>query len=105
MSNVFVGGFLALLGVSLLLDAVLPVPIPVFKIGIAILFVYMGVRTLSGKRGLQTGAGNFFSDTIDVPDSAQAGERSYSTFMGQHLLDLSKLEAAAKRIDVSIVFG
>lgn len=112
-ANVIFGTLIVLLGVSLLLQAV-HIHIPLFRVAVALLFLYFGARILVRVRAWPGAAGSaqgtdtsvVFSDTIIAPTLA-THDVKYTVLFGRALIDLTRLEPGPQTgsIDVAVIFG
>ncbi len=112
-ANAIFGTLIVLLGVSLLLQA-FHIHIPLFRLAVALLFLYFGARILLGVRALPGPAGSargadtsvVFSDAIIAPTSV-THDVKYTVLFGRALIDLTRLEPGPqpRSIDVAVIFG
>lgn len=88
-SKVFWGIVVVLVGISIIAQAVFKVNIPIFKVGIALVLIYFGIRMLSSTFGLSTS--NIMSDQHIVVDHLKQ-ENSFDVLMGNQEIDLTQIE-------------
>ncbi|OGS20524.1 MAG: hypothetical protein A2252_09705 [Elusimicrobia bacterium RIFOXYA2_FULL_39_19] len=109
-SGIFWGAVLILLGISVILKVAFNINIPVFKIGVGLVFIYIGIRMITG--------GFFGQDWCCRTDrnSEMFGEfktqytperKEYNVVFGKSILDLSeiKLQESPAAVKSSTVFG
>ena len=111
--TVVFGTLVVLLGVSLLLQA-FHIHVPLFRMAMALLFLYVGVRILLGVRAAPGPGGSaggtdtsvVFSDSVIAPTSAPR-DLKYTVLFGRALIDLTRLEPGPQTgsIDVAVIFG
>ncbi len=111
--NVIFGTLIVLLGLSLLLHA-FHIHVPLFRLALALLFLYVGARILLGVHAApgpasSTGGADtsvVFSDAIIAPTSATQ-DLKYTVLFGRALIDLTRLEPGPQTssIDVAVIFG
>lgn len=104
-SGLFWGVVIVLIGLSVILNVVLGVKIPLFRIVFGLLLIYWGVSLLAGSRfGSRAGDTAVFSDTQMKPAAAA---KEYNILFGRGEIDLSgvKLEPGRNRTEVNTIFG
>ena len=111
--NVIFGTLIVLLGLSLLLQA-FHIHVPLFRMAVALLFLYVGARILLGVRAAPGPAGFtggsdtsvVFSDSVIAP-SAVPRDLKYTVLFGRALIDLTRLQPGPQTgsIDVAVIFG
>ena len=112
-ATIVFGVLVVLLGASLLLQA-FNIHLPVFRVAVALLFVYVGARILLGARWATGTVGSgeapdtavVFSDAAIAPTSA-AHDLKYTVLFGRALIDLTRLQPGPKpvAVDVAVIFG
>ncbi len=108
-SGVFWGGILVLWGISIIINTMFHVNIPIFRIILAFIFVYIGFKMLWGgyKFGSKVERNTvIFSDTrMKFNPSDENNE--YNVIFGKSELDLTGISVANKseRIRVNVIFG
>lgn len=105
-SGFFWGIVLILLGLSLIIKVIFNINLPIFRIGFAVLIIYVGIKILVGGR-LCCFDNNFpvFNDTsVELKDLKN---NEYNVIFGKGVIDLSKASIQDKKIDIKIntVFG
>jgi hypothetical protein len=105
VDGIFWGVFLIALGVWFLLRRYVPVHIPVIRIIIAVLFVYVGVRVLVHGPVVREGGTVVFGESH--LQYSPHGEKGYNVIFSNGTIDLSdiRLEGADVRTEVNVVFG
>lgn len=107
--GIFWGGLLIVAGILLIVNMVFNLHLPVFKIMVALFFIYLGIMVLV--RGwvwkadvYNDGSTAVFSNINVKPDHI---EREYNVIFGQGNIDLGNLTAedAGKTIRIATVFG
>lgn len=107
-SRLFWGGVIILFGLSIILNAVFKINIPLFKIIFALVIIYFGVSMLvgsfKGKNNGDKATDVFSSSTIKADASSLSNE--YSVVFGSQVVDLTDItDGADKTVEVSTVFG
>jgi predicted membrane protein len=105
IDGVFWGVVLIALGVWFLVRHYVPVHIPVIRILVAVLFVYVGVRVLAHGPGYQDRNTVVFSQS-NLAWSPERG-RDYNVIFSSGTVDLSgvTLGAESVRMEVNVIFG
>jgi len=104
-SWLFWGAVVILIGLSIILTGVLDVKIPLFRIVVALVLIYLGVSLLIGRRWWVWRARTaVFSDS---QISAAEAKGDYSVVFGRSDIDFRgvALKPGANRVEVSVVFG
>jgi len=104
-SAVFWGVIVILVGLSIILKAVFGIHIPFVRIIFGFIFIYWGVRMITGGAfGFSRGNSAIFNQAHMNYDESQ---RDYDIIFGNGTVDLFKMEAnqTNKRIEVNVVFG
>jgi predicted membrane protein len=107
-SKFFWGVVVVLIGLSMILNDVFKINLPLFKIIIAVFFIYLGVRIMSGTFSVKGGeSASVFGDNrvrIEVPEDLS---KEYSAIFGSQTIDLSDMKSnnETDRIQVNVVFG
>jgi hypothetical protein len=110
MVNIFDGIFwgvvLIVLGVWFLVRRYVPFTIPVIRIIIAVLFVYLGVRVLVRGPVVRERNTVVFSNRSHMEYSAEGG-KDYNVIFGNGDVDLTAVTVADRsvRADVNVIFG
>lgn len=107
----FIGVLFLLIGLSIILKAVFRIDLPVFRVLMALFFLYLGVRMLIGDYGFRFRAEPFrdkrsavFSEGEFKLGANETGHQSFSVVFGDGKLDLTEA-ASADPIEVHSVFG
>jgi hypothetical protein len=104
-SGLFWGIIVILVGITLVLNVVAGVRIPLFRIVVGLILVYLGVCLIAGGRwGVRSRNSAAFSETKVTPNEAAP---EYSILFGKGDIDLSRvtLKPGANRCEVNTVFG
>lgn len=104
-SGLFWGAVVILLGLSIILNGVFGVRIPLVRIVLALVLIYLGISLLVRRPVWKVGARSaVFSDT-SVRAAEAVGE--YSVIFGKSDLDFTgvTLKPGANRVEVNVVFG
>ncbi len=106
-NGTFWGIVLIILGILLIVKYIFNVQFPVFRILIAVLFIYLGIRILLGNCcGYRSNSCDNSAAFTEKEFSYNANQNNYNCVFGSSSLDLSELQITAnKTIDVSVVFG
>lgn len=107
-SRLFWGGIIILIGLSIILNTVFKINIPLFRIAFALLIIYFGVNMLlgsfKGKKNSEKSADVFSSSTITADPSSLAKE--YSVVFGSQVVDLTSItDGADKTVELNSGFG
>ncbi len=102
-SGLFWGIILILIGVSIILQMVFKVNIPVFRIVIAFLLIYAGIRVLMGGQWFHPQGNTVVFEDRGVTTK---GSQEYNVVFGKANVDATEpLSSGSERIDVNTVFG
>jgi hypothetical protein len=105
VDGIFWGVFLVALGAWLIVRRSIPVHIPVIRIIVAALFIWVGVRALAGSPVVTDRNTAVFTQSAMAwsPDRS----REYNLIFSSGSVDLSRAAPGAKsiRADVNVVFG
>jgi predicted membrane protein len=112
MAPMFFGLVVILIGLSILLEGVFHVDIPIFKIALGLLFLYLGARMLlavfsgGGRHGRDDDAA-IFSNRSYSPSTGDADRLKYDIIFGRGVVDLTRVprEGPDRRVEVNAVFG
>jgi len=104
-SGIFWGGVLVLLGISIIIKVAIHIAIPVVRIVVALVLIYLGVRLLFGSFGCQ-GPFRIRCDK-KVSVSVSRDGRSYKNVFGDETVDLTEIDLKGKdvTVDIETVFG
>jgi hypothetical protein len=103
------GSFLILIGIGIVIRVIFHIDIPVFKILVALFFMYLGIRLLMGRYpvcGFNREKGDIIFSEARV-DSSNLDKNEHNVVFSSALFDLSKVELKDKPVFVKIntVFG
>ncbi len=104
-SSFFWGAVIILFGLSIILNAVFHIRIPVFSIIIALIFIYLGMKILFGSFGIKTSKNTVVFSTSNMKCANKNEE--YNIIFGKGSIDLSEIELDDEFLDfeVNVVFG
>jgi len=108
--GVFWGIVLMLIGLSIIINVVFRINIPVFKIIIALLLIYLGVRILVGPAcwpGIHCGRTHDVLLSERTLEGLQGDRTQYDVVFGKAVIDLRnvKLQEKVTNLKVDVVFG
>lgn len=109
-SGVFWGSLLILWGVSVIIETVFHVHIPLFRIVFAFVVIYVGIRIMSG-RSWWPGSASIATEHESIFGNARFGGKDlkddYSIVFGNGEVDLSQAEIGKEgaKVAVHTVFG
>jgi predicted membrane protein len=109
-SGMFWGILLILVGLSLIIRILFHINIPIFKILIALFFIYLGLKILLGHsfspfRKVKEDYSTFFSETIF---QKVENNKEYNVIFGKAIIDLQHFQpdtASEINIEVNVIFG
>ena len=104
-SGVFWGVFLILVGAVMVLNIVLGIKIPVFRILFALFLIFWGISLLTGMNFRHRGRNAAVFEDRDI--TADGTHNQYSVVFGQSNIDLTGIRpaGAVRRVEISTVFG
>ncbi len=107
-NGVFWGIVLIIFGLSVILKAIFHIEIPIFKIFIAFIFIYIGIKILIGDKIVKPTKSN--KDIVfSEGDFSYSNEdyKEYNILFGSGRIDLSKIEnlTSNKTIKINTIFG
>lgn len=104
-SSFFWGAVIIIFGLSIILNAVFHIKIPVFSIIIALIFIYLGLKILFGSFGIKTSRNTVVFSTSDM--KCRNKNEEYNIIFGKGSIDLSEIELDDEHLDfeVNVVFG
>jgi len=104
-SGIFWGIVLILLGVSIVINIIFGIHIPLFRIICALVLIYLGVRLLIGRSVWKCGNDNVVMTEGTI--KADAAGRAYNVVFGKGDVDLRDIQVKDKetRVELSCVFG
>jgi len=107
LSGVFWGSVLILLGLSVIIEHVFHINIPVFKIVFACLLIYIGIRLLLGGLGIRSFDTRMRACNFGVIEAKSGGGHDYSVVFGKGEIDLRGVTAGkdGTAVDVDCAFG
>lgn len=104
-SSFFWGAVIILFGLSIILNAIFNIKIPVFSIIIAMIFIWLGLKILFGAFGVKTTKNTvvFSEGTLKVSEKNE----DYNIVMGKGTIDLTEIEISedSPNIEINVVFG
>jgi len=104
-SSFFWGAVIILFGLSIILNAIFNIKIPVFSIIIALIFIYIGLKILLGSFGIKPSKNTVVFSTNDLKGSGS--DEEYNIIFGKGTIDLTQIELEDKsiRYEVNVIFG
>lgn len=114
MSNMFWGVFFVILGVLMLVNYVLGLHLPVFRILFAVFIIYLGIKILFGSFGFETRKittdyqAVFSKSKFTYPSQDnKESSNDYQTVFGNSELDLTAIDLTkgTEKIGIDNVFG
>jgi predicted membrane protein len=108
---IFFGVLVVLAGISILLDAVFHIHLPLVRTAVALFFIFFGVRILTGAWGtrdfVRASEGSVLMGDTRFAPTATADKLKYDIIFGRGIVDLTGLPRPEKPIDVEVntVFG
>lgn len=104
-SSFFWGAVIILIGLSIILNAVFNIKIPVFSIIIALIFIYLGLKILFGSFGIKTSKNTVVFSSSDLKSSNKNEE--YNIIFGRGTIDLTDIDLEEKQLfyEINVVFG
>lgn len=105
-TGIFIGSLLVLWGISLIIEAIFGISIPVMRIGFAILLIYVGLILIKGMYEVHNQKTIFFSQEA-VKANSQNSTQYYKIVFGQGMIDLSTIDTSADIVYVQVytLFG
>jgi predicted membrane protein len=110
-SRVFWGIFIIIIGLSFILTTVWNIKLPIFRILISLLIIYVGVSLLigafSGKssKSWNSDTTQFFHSAAFAPDD-ETLSKEYTTVFGSQTINLSKLDPKRDyNLETNSIFG
>lgn len=103
-SGIFWGVFLLIIGLLIVLKYTLHLNISIFKIGIAIILIWIGITLIIGRWGIRDSSNTIFSGRELRPETL---EKEYNIIFGKAHMDLSSLLLSEfnKSIEINTVFS
>lgn len=105
-TGIFFGTLLVLWGLSLIIEAIFGISLPILRIGFACILIYAGLMLIKGMYEAQQQKAIFFSQET-VKADRHNNQQYYKIAFGQGTIDLSQLDTSAEqiRIQVYTLFG
>ena len=105
-TGIFIGTLLVLWGISLIVEAIFGISIPVMRVGFALLLMYAGLTLIKGMYEAKNQKAIFFSQE-SVKADANTPQQYYKIVFGQGTVDLSDLDASTSPVHVQVytLFG
>lgn len=103
-NSIFWGVFLLIIGVLIVLKYTLHLNISIFRIGIAIILIWIGITLIIGQWGIRDSSNIIFSERELRPETL---EKEYNIIFGNGYIDLSSLLPSEfnKSIKIATVFS
>jgi len=104
-SAVFWGVIIILLGLSIILKEIFGVHIPVFRIFVGLILIYLGVKILAGGFWRHHYANSVVFNEANM--NFDESQQDYNIVFGHGVIDLFKMDASHtnRSFDVNVVFG
>ncbi len=104
-SGLFWGLILILLGVGIILNVIFGVKIPMFRIILALLIIYLGIKLLVGTSFIKKNKNSVMFEEKYIVDPA--GPYRYNVLFGSGKIDISQIDKIEKNtfVEVNVVFG
>jgi hypothetical protein len=104
--GIFWGLFFIVIGVWIMIRGYIPVHIPLIRVILALLFVWLGVRILIKGPEIRDSNTTVFSDS-HVQFDAESRGNDYNVIFGRGYVDLSRLAPAGggSHKEVNVIFG
>lgn len=106
-TGIFFGTLLVLWGLSLIIETIFGISIPIVKVGFACFLIYSGLMLIKGIYEVQQQKIIFFSQESVTADEAKA-QNAYKIVFGQGTIDLSNITADSDEvinIQIYTLFG
>lgn len=107
-TGIFFGTLLVLWGLSLIIETIFGISIPIVKVGFACLLIYGGLILIKGMYEVSQQKTIFFSQETVTADKAKA-QNSYKIVFGQGTIDLSDIADATSsevvNVQIYTLFG
>ena len=105
-SGIFWGVVLIIFGITIIIKIIFNIHIPLFRIMIALFFIYLGIQILMGWKFFPQGneRSAIFNETKIQADSS---DNEYNIIFGKGDVDLTKIDLKEKSVNIKIntVFG
>jgi predicted membrane protein len=104
-SSFFWGAVIILFGLSIILNSVFHIKIPVFSIIIALIFIYLGLKILFGSFGIKTSKNTVVFSSSELKSTNKSEE--YNIIFGRGSIDLTDINLDEEKIyyEINVVFG
>jgi predicted membrane protein len=106
--GIFIGILLILAGIGLIVKIIFNIDLPVFKIFFALLFIYIGVKMLSGNfNGIKIRPGSNASIFGETYLTGIPQDNEYTVIFGYSKIDLSNedFSESDEKLDINVIFG
>lgn len=108
-NGLFWGGILIVWGVCVIINSMFNIHIPVFRLIIAFVLVYFGVRILAGgfKVKVSTEQNTVLFNEARISGQGTENNKDYNVIFGKGVIDLSDLPATNQTVaaNVNAIFG
>jgi len=103
-NGIFWGVFLALIGLLIIIKYTLNLNISIFRVAVAIIFIYLGISLILGQWGIKTESDIIFREERITSTSLS---REYNVVFSRGYIDLSNIspEELNKNIKIATVFS
>ncbi|MBN2016918.1 MAG: hypothetical protein JW794_02100 [Candidatus Cloacimonetes bacterium] len=104
-TSFFWGAVIILFGLSIILNAIFNIKIPVFSIIIALIFIYLGLKILFGSFGIKSSKNTVVFSSSDMKSSNKNEE--YNILFGRGSIDLTDVDLDDKKLsyEINVIFG
>ncbi len=98
----FWGTVIIIVGLLIILNAALGIKLPIFRILLGVLFLYLGIKIIVGISGRRT-----YCQRVKIYKEVTKDTKEYSIVFSNQKLDFSQLKPQAGRtdIEVNVAFG
>ncbi len=109
-SKLIIGVFVVLIGVSIIVNHVFKIDLPLFRIAFAAFIIYIGIKILTGsfgnKRKDWKNKDNAFSSSTVTPESVNKDEE-FNAIFGSSVIDLRTAQFTNQETDIEVnaIFG
>jgi hypothetical protein len=101
-TEVFWGIFLIIIGLSVVIKVLFNINIPLLRLALAFLLIYLGISMLVGGQGIKARPNTVLFNEMHLKAS-EAGQ--YNIIFGKGTLDLSALTAGGAKTELNTIFG
>lgn len=105
---VLLGALIALAGISIILNALFKIDLPILRLALGIFFIYLGVVfILGGSPHPRSDWSDFSAQSRFAPHSVSKQDLKYDVMFGRSVVDLTELEPRdqPRRLEINVVFG